>query len=140
MTHTNYFTRILLVDDDREDCSLFQEALSEAAPEAALSCVEGGKNLLGEVEACRPSLIVIDYKLTRENGIECVQQLKAHPEFRAIPVVMWSTSALFSQIKAAYGAGVHHYFEKPWNINELVEKLKVLVALSRWTALGAGTC
>jgi CheY-like chemotaxis protein len=81
------------------------------------------------VEQCRPSLIVMDYKLPKENGIECVQQLKTHPQFCMIPVIMWSTSGIYSQVKAAYKAGVQAYFEKPWSLNALVEKLQGLALL-----------
>ncbi|MEI6950535.1 response regulator [Paraflavisolibacter sp. H34] len=97
---------------------------------ASLGCLEEGVNLAAEVESCHSSLIVIEYKLTKEDGIECVRQLKAHPEYRAIPVIMWSTPDILLHVKAAFQAGVQYYFQKPWSITELAEKLNSLIG---WT-------
>ncbi|MEI6948169.1 response regulator [Paraflavisolibacter sp. H34] len=118
---------ILLVDDDADDRCLFREALATAAPLASLHCLCDGEELLETIEGTGPALIFIDYNLPREDGIEYVRRLKAHPLYNNIPVIMWSGSSMAKHVAAAYGAGVQLFFEKPWEIERLIQKLKHII-------------
>ncbi|MEI6948630.1 response regulator [Paraflavisolibacter sp. H34] len=129
MATPTFVTHVLLVDDDPDDCRFFEEALAAVAPQVSLRSLPEGDGLLEEVEEWRPSLIVMDYNLPRENGIELLALLQAHPVFRAIPVVMWSTGHLPAIVAAAYAAGIRYFFAKPWKLEVLQEQLSVLPGL-----------
>ena len=77
---------ILLIDDDEDDCSLFQEAIMEIAPSITLTCLQSTDHLFEAIENTQPVLIFMDFKLPKENGIDCLRRLKAHPVFNTIPV------------------------------------------------------
>ncbi|MEI6949863.1 response regulator [Paraflavisolibacter sp. H34] len=107
---------ILVVDDDEDDRRFFQEAIARACPWMVVTFLGDTDHLLEALECTGPSLVFIDYKLPGENGIEGVQRMRRHPRFRALPVVMWSTGNLPAVAAAAYGAGVQHFLEKPWDL------------------------
>ncbi|MEI6948646.1 response regulator [Paraflavisolibacter sp. H34] len=122
---------ILVVDDDREDRHFFREALSEISPCITVIFQKDTDGLLEEMERTWPSLIFIEYRLPKENGIEFVQRLKAHSDLSDIPVVMWSNARLQPIVSAAYKAGVQLYLEKPWELKIWVQKIEKVLEHNR---------
>jgi CheY-like chemotaxis protein len=125
--------RIWMVDDDREDCSLVQEALREIGLEHSLQCVRDGEELfdrlLRQVE-CSPSqslmphLVLLDLNMPRMDGRETMRAIRCHPLFRRIPVVMLTTSAAEDDVAAAYALGANSYLKKPATFQKLVDLLR----------------
>lgn len=88
-------TKILLIDDDADDRTLFSEAIQEIAPDAI--CVtesEGYKALadLFESSTRLPDVIFLDINMPTISGWECISKIKSHEKTKDIPVVMISTS------------------------------------------------
>ncbi|MCU7552581.1 response regulator [Chitinophagaceae bacterium LB-8] len=116
---------ILLIDDDTDDCLLFEQAMRKVSSDFALSCLPGIDNLYDAIAINQPSMIFIDMQLPKKNGIECLKQIKGHPDFKDIPVVMWSTSHISSYVYTAYREGANYFFQKPCSFSELVNELEV---------------
>jgi CheY-like chemotaxis protein len=66
-----------------------------------------------EAGAALPVVILLDLKLPRVNGLEVLRNLKTHPSFSAIPVVILTTSSEDSDVKTAYALGANSYIVKP---------------------------
>jgi CheY-like chemotaxis protein len=114
---------ILLIDDDEDDCYLFEEAVSDIANDLKVKYTHGTDHLLQILESTKPSLIFIDLHLPRLNGIECLRLIRSYPGFENIPVICWSGFSNEKDITAAYLEGANHYFEKPYTLNDLVAEL-----------------
>ena len=90
---------VLLVDDDKDDCLFFKEALDELPINVNLTTVYDGDqmiNLLKKNELY-PSVIFLDLNMPRKNGMECLMEIKSNAEFEInkmnkIPIVLFSTS------------------------------------------------
>lgn len=128
---THHHPTILIIDHDEDDCSIFREVIAEVSPRTETVIQQDAGRLMEVIERTKPTLIFIEYNLCRENGIEWVRRLKAHPVFRSIPVVMWSTSRLLSVAAAAFTAGVQNFHEKPWEVNVWVQKIKKVLQQNR---------
>lgn len=128
--------RILMADDDAEDCLLVQEALGEAGLGHELRFVRDGEELLdyllrrGEYAdgraAPRPDLILLDWKMPRLDGRETLRLLRGGLTLRTIPVVVLSTSTAADDVCAAYELGVNSFISKPVTFRGLVDILKGL--------------
>lgn len=123
----NTATILLIDDDDDEDCHFFEEALSQISPRISLHCLSNADQLLQVIENMNPSLVFVDYHPGEEKGIDCVRKIKAHPQFRVIPVILWSTAGTTQEITAAYVAGAQLYMEKPWDLKKLEEQVKKIL-------------
>ena len=125
---------ILMADDDGEDCALVRDALHAADRSYDLRCVRNGEELFaylrgqGEYEAPRdaplPDLILLDLKMPRKDGRETLVELKADPQWRAIPVIALTTSSNGADVKFCYDAGVNAYVTKPATFRGLVRVLE----------------
>src|SRR5689334_12363186 len=87
--------QILLADDDKDDCFLFREALSELPIVTELSTVGDGEELmiyLSEHKNNLPDVLFLDLNMPRKNGFECLTEIKHNEETRDLTVIMFSTS------------------------------------------------
>ena len=93
---------ILMADDDPEDRLLTQEAFEENHLTNDLRFVGDGIELMDYLHrrgqysdpttAPRPGLILLDLNMPRKDGRQALQEIKADPELRRIPVVVLTTS------------------------------------------------
>ena len=66
--------RILIVDDNTEHLYVLKEALSYFNFLIETRC--DGSELLSVIETFKPDLLLIDYILPRENGVDLCQKIK----------------------------------------------------------------
>jgi CheY-like chemotaxis protein len=127
---------ILMADDDEDDRLLAQDALREAWPEGNLRFVQNGEELLDYLHqrgpyaaaenAPRPGLILLDLNMPRKGGCEALREIKAEPNLRRIPVVIFTTSKADTDIASMYELGASSFIAKPFQFEELVKLMRML--------------
>ena len=127
---------ILLADDDLDDCLLTHDALQESHLANELRLVHDGEALLdylfqrgpysGAGAAPRPGLILLDLNMPRLDGREALEQIKATPALRDIPVVVLTTSKSEADILRSYDLGASSFISKPVTFSGLVEVMRDL--------------
>ncbi|WP_377274453.1 response regulator [Peterkaempfera sp. SMS 1(5)a] len=114
---------VLLVEDDRADAMLIEDALLERGGARKLTHVEDGVaalEYLRDPENTRPDLIVLDLNMPRMNGREFLTVLKHDENLRAIPVVVLTTSAAPDDVSGAYQRHANAYVTKPVNLDDFI--------------------
>jgi DNA-binding NtrC family response regulator len=119
----NHPRTILLIDDDVDDALFLGHALTEMPGDITLSCKQNVDHLFETIDACRPFLILIDYHMPKRSGLYLLSQIKSHPDYKHIPVVIWSTSSLSKDVVAAYKEGAQAFVQKPFSYTDLVAEL-----------------
>ena len=116
---------ILIVDDGAEDIQLFSEAVMEI--DENINCVEA-YNGLEALKVLRrnsllPNYIFLDINMPLMNGRKCLEEIKANPNYRDIPVIIYSTTSDQKQIEECrkLGAG---FLTKPNSFGELTRSLR----------------
>ncbi|WP_218352830.1 response regulator [Alteromonas lipotrueiana] len=127
---------ILMADDDEDDRLLTLDALKESRVLNNLYCVEDGIELLeflrregkyaNSEDTPRPSLILLDLNMPRMDGREALQEIKADPALRGIPVVILTTSKEEEDMLRGYDLGCASYITKPVNFEGLVDLMRTL--------------
>jgi CheY-like chemotaxis protein len=64
--------------------------------------------------------------MPRKDGRETLRELKAHPDLKTIPVVVFTTSEDMDDITACRDAGADQYLTKPSSFESLVETMAAL--------------
>lgn len=127
---------ILLVEDNASDVDLTRRALARNRIDCNLVVASDGQEALdflfgtedGAVhEATRlPALILLDLNLPRVGGLDVLQQIRADPCTRRLPVVVL-TSSLEEQDRAAcYDLGANSYIRKPVDFVQFAEAIRQL--------------
>jgi CheY-like chemotaxis protein len=117
---------LLLVEDNPMDVDLALRAFRRRKLINRIDVARDGEEALAwlprwEAGEPPPAVILLDLKLPRVSGLEVLRQLKTHPTFRRIPVVVLTTSAESSDVKTAYELGVNSYIVKPVDFDKFVE-------------------
>lgn len=119
-------TTILLVEDNRGDIRLIQEALKHTAAQCQVVVARDGVEAMsylhreGEYgDAISPNLILLDLNLPRKDGREVLAEIKADDALKHIPVVVLTTSRNEEDIFHTYDLHVNCYISKSRNLAEL---------------------
>jgi CheY-like chemotaxis protein len=124
---------VLNVDDDQEDREFFCDALREI--DSTITCLVAGSgmnalSLLSEATVL-PDYIFLDINMPMMDGKQFLKILKTIPEFRSIPVIMYSTSTDTREIKECYKLGAEDFLIKPHSYEKLVNDLTSVFAFSK---------
>ena len=122
--------RILIVDDDADDCSLFKEALADVKPATVFYCAgDGGEAIrkLTENEFERPDIIFLDINMPVMDGWECLSKLKSTDRLKNIPVIMHTTSSLAIDRDTARKSGALCCITKPSDFKILKRMLEIII-------------
>ncbi|HYO51399.1 response regulator [Archangium sp.] len=113
-------TRPLLVVDDDTD---LREALEEALRDAGYAVLGAGngREALEVLARARPlpGLVLLDMMMPVLDGVGFAREMRAVPEWKDIPVVVFSASA--SNAAVALEVGACAYLRKPADVEVLME-------------------
>ena len=122
---------VLLIEDSPEDARWIQIAFEDWQVYNRLHVVTDGEQALEFLsrtgpyaDAPAPDLILLDLNLPKVSGYEVVQQLKAHPIWRDVPIVILTASANEQFLVEKHGIPVHCYMVKPMTIERLIAAIK----------------
>jgi two-component system, chemotaxis family, response regulator Rcp1 len=122
---------LLIVDDNPADVALAREALTACAYKGEISTVGDGAEALAFLDrrgnyakAVKPDLVLLDLNLPKRGGLSVLTAMKAHPDLRQIPVVIFSTSQLSRDITRSYELGANCYVSKPGNLTEFFSMMR----------------
>ncbi len=112
--------KILVVDDEREACSILQEFFRRFGYQV-ITATEGG-TALNLVRQEQPQLVLLDIKMSGMSGIEVLKLLREEqPACRVVIVTAVKDDAVWNEAKQ-YGA--NGYLTKPFNLEELSALVK----------------
>ncbi|MDI9880134.1 response regulator [Flectobacillus longus] len=127
---------ILIADDDEDDRFLIKAAFEECGSSISLFFVQDGLELMQYLNNenayadanvyKQPSLILLDLNMPKKDGREIIQEMRANTNFRAIPIVVLSTSNAPSDIRTCYELGANSFITKPSSFEGLLEIIKNL--------------
>jgi two-component system, chemotaxis family, response regulator Rcp1 len=124
---------VLIVDDNPADVSLAHEGLAAAAYSGKIESVGDGAEALafltrkGEfADATKPDLVILDLNLPKRDGLSVLAAMKAGPELRKIPVVIFSSSQLGKDIARSYELGANCYISKPGNLRDYFATMRAI--------------
>ena len=83
-----------------------------------------------------PSVVFLDLKLPRLDGLEVLQRLRADERTRLVPVVMLTSSSEESDISRSYALGANSYVCKPVDFDEYTEAIGQIGLY--WTTMNQG--
>ena len=119
--------RILLVEDDHLLLQMYQQRL--ANDEFEVITAANGEACLHALEQCTPQAIALDLVMPGLDGFNVLRRLKQDPNWREIPVLVFSNRGAPEDIETALDLGAADYIVKTQSTpTDLVEKIEGLLA------------
>ena len=127
---------ILLVEDNPSDVELTRRALERRHISNALLVAEDGKEALDYLFATGahagrdvtdlPTLVLLDLKLPKLDGLEVLRRIRADPRTKRLPVVILTSSNEEQDLAAGYDLGANSYIRKPVDFAQFAEAIEYL--------------
>jgi pilus assembly protein CpaE len=118
--------KILIVDDDIDSLKLIGLMLQRHGYEVVAA--NAGTQALSKAVSEHPSLIILDVMMPDMDGYEVCRRLRANPDTRAIPIIMFTAKTLVDDKVAGFEAGADDYLTKPTHPAELASRVKSILA------------
>ncbi|RSN71772.1 response regulator transcription factor [Actinomadura sp. WAC 06369] len=127
---TREAARILIVDDE----PAVREALAGSLEFEGYRTAEAadGAAALDAVAREHPDLVVLDVLMPRMDGLTACRRLRALGE--AVPVLMLTARDMVGDRVTGLDAGADDYLAKPFELDELLARVRALLRRSRMTA------
>ncbi len=125
--------KILLVEDNRNDVELTLSALAESHLTNEVVVTRDGAEALdylyrrgayGSRAAGNPAVVLLDLKLPKVDGLEVLEQIRAEPALKTLPVVMLTSSREEQDVVHSYNLGVNAYVVKPVDFHDFIEAIQ----------------
>ncbi len=116
---------VLAADDNPVVLSLLELSLIKAG--FAVQVVEDGAAVLTCLTSVTPDLIILDLEMPCLGGLEALRRIKQAPPLMSIPVMMLTASDDDADIVRAHRLGASGYMAKPFEPDDLVQKVHALL-------------
>jgi two-component system response regulator len=124
---------ILLVEDNPDDVELTLRVLSTHHIANEVRVARDGVEALdmlfgtpGNPPERLPSVVLLDLKLPKLDGLEVLRRIRAEPTTTRLPVVIMTTSREERDIVASYELGANSYVQKPVGFEAFAEAVRFL--------------
>jgi adenylate cyclase len=104
---------LLVVDDDEANRTMLARRLKRLGHQVALA--GNGRLALEQLRAAAFDLLLLDIQMPELNGYEVLDQLKADPALRSLPVIVLSASSETDRVAHCIEMGAEDYLPKPFD-------------------------
>jgi len=129
---------ILLVEDNEAHAELVIRGMRDSLEAHTIHHVPDGEKALDyffnrgaytdPIKNPRPSLVLLDLRLPRVDGLEVLRTVKTTPALSPIPVVILTSSDAESDIARAYEYHANSYLVKPLDFKVFTKLMKDIVS------------
>jgi two-component system response regulator len=126
----------MLVEDNLDDERLVVRAFRKAGIDEFIVARTGEEalNLLEEAaKTSYPSLVLLDLKLPKVNGLEVLRNMRENEATKLVPVVVFTSSDEEGDIMRCFELGANSYIRKPVDYESFMEAVQAVI--SYWLGL-----
>jgi DNA-binding response OmpR family regulator len=128
--------RILVVEDDHDIGELVRYNLAVIGLDVTL--VSDGRPALRELQQGGFKLLVLDLMLPTVSGLEVCKAVRNSPEYGQLPILIVSARGEEAMRSLALQIGADDYLAKPFHPDELVARIRTLLAQSNQVPIASG--
>jgi len=121
---------ILLVEDNPDDEALMLRAFQRSKLANRIDVARDGAEalayLVGPSARPMPTLVILDLKLPKVDGLEVLRRLRAEERTRTLPVVVLTSSREEQDLVESYRLGANSYVRKPVDFMQFADATQTL--------------
>jgi PAS domain S-box-containing protein len=103
-------SRILVIDDDAANSSLLSKHLTRLGSQIAIATTEQATHAIATMPC---DLVMLDISLPQSGGLQVLEQIQSHPQWRQIPVLLLADPDELDLVVRGVAMGATDYVTKP---------------------------
>lgn len=121
-------THRALVVEDNEHIAFMLEFMMERAG-YDVTAVDNGRDAQAAIENLEPvDIVVLDLMLPYVSGYQLISEVRDHPAWQSVPILVLSGKVMEDDIVKALDLGANDYVTKPFRPAELLARMRRLIA------------
>ncbi len=128
---------ILIVDDEPDIVTFLSAVLTDEG--FPVRTARNGREGLGAIRSQQPSLLILDLMMPEISGFEVLDTLREEGLLGAIPIIVLSAKSSHSDILDALHRGADDFIPKPFDLDELLLRIRVWMNRTKAAATGVDT-
>ncbi|MER2529820.1 MAG: response regulator [Candidatus Competibacter denitrificans] len=120
--------KILVVDDEPNIVLSLEFLMKQAGFQVRTA--SDGEAALAAIAAEAPDLVLLDVMMPRKNGYEVCQAIRANPDWQTVRIIMLTAKGREVEREKGMALGADDYITKPFATQEVVERVRELLAES----------
>jgi DNA-binding response OmpR family regulator len=120
--------KILVVDDEPDVLLIVKTGMQAEGYDVVTA--SNGVDALAMVKEEKPDVVILDVMMPLMDGFEVLAKLKEDDATAAVPVIMLTGLSERSKIQKALISGIHFYVVKPFEFEELIQKVRTVLNAS----------
>ena len=121
--------RVLLIDDEQFYFKLIQKKMKESDYE--LEYAKTSSEGLAKISSFAPEILIVDLMLPELDGFQILERLRRDSKYGSIPVIVITAKDELDKKLKAFELGADDYLVKPFQPEELVARMGILVRRGR---------
>ncbi len=117
--------RVMLIEDEANILEAMKFILSREGWQVATH--SDGATAVDAISDYAPDLLVLDYMLPGRSGLQIAEDLRARPEYAALPILMLTAKGQARDRDQAEKAGVNRFMTKPFSNAEVLTAVRDLI-------------
>lgn len=121
---------VLIIEDSSTDTKMLLRALNQNNRRKNIITSMDGDQAMNylhkQQEGMKPDLIILDLNLPKKDGWEVLAECKGDPALRAIPIVVFTTSQLGSEVRRCYEMGANSFVAKPFELESFLNTIQLI--------------
>ncbi len=120
-------TKIMIVDDDKGATDLLEKIMRSEGYQP--TSVNESYKAMEVASIVEPDLFILDLMMPKPDGFQLCRMLRANPIFAYTPILIVTALDDNDSRVVAFGAGANDYLTKPFQVAELIEKIKEMLGV-----------
>jgi two-component system, sensor histidine kinase and response regulator len=125
----NQINTVLVVDDELDNFDVIEMLLLKE--NYHLKYIPSGSEALNTLDLIKPDVILLDVMMPEINGIEVCKQIKSHPNWRHIPIIMVTALSSKEDLARCLAAGADDFLTKPVTAIELRARVASMLRIKK---------
>ncbi len=118
---------VLIIDDQPDNFDVIETFLSKE--DYQLHYAANGQEAIATLDIFKPDLILLDIMMPGMDGIEFCQQIKAIPQWEAVPIIVVTALTTKTALAECLSAGADDFISKPVNSLELTARVRSMLRI-----------
>jgi len=119
--------KIVIADNNKDFCNILNEYLSCQEDIVVTGIANDGVKALKLIEEKRPDLVLLDIIMPIMDGLDVLERLNTIYLYPVPRIIVLSAISQNKTIQRAISLGAGDYVVKPFNIEELIEKIRQML-------------